>query len=107
MFIRWKTRNLKSLFPLKDKDLHPARKVYKGICSCESSYIGETKRNVEVRYSEHNDPSVNSEPSKRLHQNINCVFTWSVISSAPKSDRTRKNLEAFYIARQCFRNGIT
>ena len=98
LIIRWKTRNLKSLFPLKDKDLHPACMIYKGICSCESTYVGETKRNVEVRYSEHNHPSGKSEPSKHLHQNINHVFTWSVICSAPKSDRKRKNLGAFYIA---------
>ena len=34
------------------------------------------------------------------HENmdINHVFTWSVICSAPKIDRTEKNLEAFYIA---------
>ena len=77
--------------------------------------------NVEVRYSEHNHPSGKSEPSKHLYQNINHVFTLSVICSAPKIDRTRKNLEAFYIAlmrpnlnEQCdsnvltlFRNGIT
>ena len=95
--------------------------IYKGICSCESTYVGETKRNVEVRYSKHNHPSGKSEPSKHLHQNINHVFNWSVICFAPKSDRTRKNLEAFYIALmrpnlndQCnsnvltfFRNGIT
>ena len=49
------------------------------------------------------------------------MFAWSVIYSAPKIDRTQKNLEAFYIAlmrpnlnKQCnsnvltlFRNGIT
>ena len=95
--------------------------IYKEICSCKSTYVGETKRNVEVRYSKHSHPSGKSEPSKHLHQNINHVFNWSVICSAPKSDRTRKNLEAFYIAlmrpnlnEQCdsnvltlFRNGIT
>ena len=121
LVIRWKTWNLKSLLPIKDKDVHPACKIYKVICSCESTYVSETKRNVEVRYLEHNHPSGKSEPSKHLHQNINHVFTWSVICSAPKSDRTRKNLEAFYIAlmrpnvnEQCnsnvltlFRNGIT
>ena len=86
LIIRWKTRNLKSLFPLIDKDLHPACKLYKGICSCESNYAGETKQNVEVRYSEHRHLSGKSEPSKHLRQNINHVFTWSVICSAPKSD---------------------
>ena len=42
LIIRRKTRNSKSLFPLKDKDLHPACKIYKGLCSCESIYVGET-----------------------------------------------------------------
>ena len=59
-------RNLKSLFSHKDKDLHPACKIYKGICFCESTYVGETKRNVEVRYSEHNHLSGKSESSKHL-----------------------------------------
>ena len=31
LIIRRKTRNLKSLFLLKDKDLHPPCKIYKGI----------------------------------------------------------------------------
>ena len=35
--IRWITGNLKSLFPLKDKDLYPAYKIYKRICSWEST----------------------------------------------------------------------
>ena len=95
LIFRWKIQNLKSLFSLKDKDLHHACKIYKGICSCESTYVGETKRNVEVRYSEHNHPSRKSEPSKHLHQNINYVFTCLVICSAPKSDRTRKILKRF------------
>ena len=95
LVIRRKTRNLKSLFPLKDKDLHFTCKICKG--SCESTYVGETNRNVEVRYSEHNHPSGKSEPSKHLNQNINHMFNWSVICSAPKIDRTRKDLEAFYI----------
>ena len=90
---RSETQNL--FFSLKDKDLHHACKIYKWICSCESTYVSETKLNVEVRYSEHNHPSGKSKPSKHLHQNINHVFTWSVICSAPKSDRTRKILKRF------------
>ena len=41
LIIRWKTQNLKPLYPLKDKDLQPACNIYKGICSCD--YVGETK----------------------------------------------------------------
>ena len=66
LIIRWKTQNLKSPFVLKDKDLHTACKKYKGICPCESTYVGETKRNVKVRYSEHSHPSGKSEPSRNL-----------------------------------------
>ena len=92
LIIRWKTQNSKSFFLLKDKDLHLACKIYKGICSSESTYFGETKWNVEVRYPEHNHPSGKSEPSKHLYQNINHMFTWSVSCSTPKIERTRKNL---------------
>ena len=74
-----------------------------------------------MRYLECNHPSGKSEPSKHLNQNINQMFTWSIICSAPKTDRTRKNLEMFYIAIMrpnlneqwdsnvftLFRNGIT
>ena len=54
MVITWKTRNIRSLFPLKDKNDYRSCVIYKGDCSCGSRYIGETKRNVEVRWNEHN-----------------------------------------------------
>ena len=34
----WKTRKLKSLFPLKDRIKHKANIVYKGTYSCNESY---------------------------------------------------------------------
>ena len=49
MVITWKTRNIRSLFPLKDKNDYKLCVIYKGDCSCASRYIGETKRNAEVR----------------------------------------------------------
>ena len=69
----------------------------RGDCSCGFRYIDETKRNAEVRWNEHN-PTKSSEPSKHLRSNINHYFTWVVISNAPKNAKTRKNLEASYIA---------
>ena len=72
--------------------------ICKGYCSCGSRYIGKTKRNVEVRWNEYNNPTKSSEPSKHLRSNINHYFTWVVISNAPKNAKTRKNLEASYIA---------
>ena len=44
------------------------------------------------------DRMKNSEPSKHPRRNINHYFTWAVISNAPKSVKTRKNLEASYVA---------
>ena len=45
----WKTRKLKSLFLLNDRIKRKANIVYKRICSCKESYIGETKRNAEKK----------------------------------------------------------
>ena len=98
MVITWKTRNIRSLFPLKDKNDYKSCVIYKGDCSCGSRYIGETKRNAEVRWNEHNNPTKSSEPSKQLRSNINHYFTRAVISNAPKNAKTRKNLGASYIA---------
>ena len=84
MVITWKTRNIRFLFSLKDKNDYKSFVVYKGDCSCGSRYIGETKRNAEVRWNEHNNPTKSSEPSKHLRSNINHYFTWAVISNAPK-----------------------
>ena len=118
MVITWKTRNIRSLFPLKDKNDYKSCVIYKGDCSCGSRYISETKRNAEVRWNEHNNPTKSSEPSKQLQSNINHYFTRAVISNAPKNAKTRKNLGASYIAfwkpdlnKQkdlvLFRNGVT
>ena len=44
-----KTRNIRSLFPLKDKNDDKPCVIYKRYCSFSSHYIGETKCNAEVR----------------------------------------------------------
>ena len=64
--IKRKTRQVKTLFPLKDKSLHPSCVIYKGTCSCGETYIGETIRNASIRWEEHNDPINKSEPAKHL-----------------------------------------
>ena len=43
------TKKVKSLFPLKDRHLYTACKIYKGISSCGETYVCETIRNVEER----------------------------------------------------------
>ena len=54
--IKWITRKVKSLFKVKSKNPHPSCVIYRGKCSCGEEYIGETERNVEKRWSEHNNP---------------------------------------------------
>ena len=51
----WKTSNMLSSFPLKDKNNYISCVIHKGDCSCGSSYIGTTKRNAQVRWNEHNN----------------------------------------------------
>ena len=71
MVITWKTRNIRLLFPLKNKNNYKSCVIYKGDCSCRLHYIGETKRNVEVRWNEHNNPT------KTQHQPLfymDCYF---------------------------------
>ena len=64
--IIWSTRNIKSLFPLKDKITYKSNVIYEGKCTCGGVYIGETKRNAETRWSEHSPASGKSEPAKHI-----------------------------------------
>ena len=97
--IIWDTRNVRSLFPLKDRVKHRSCVIYQGVCSCGISYTGETNRIASIRWKEHENPLKDSEPSKHLVLHPTHEFTWNIISSAPQSSRKRKILEAFYIAK--------
>ena len=55
---------------MKDKASHVSSVVYEGKCNCGKNYIGETGRNVTVRWDEHSDIGKNSEPAKHLNQYI-------------------------------------
>ena len=115
------TKKVKSRFTLKDWNLHPSCKIYKGVCSCGETNIGETIGNVEERWSEQNSVDNKSEAAKRLADNKEHSFSWSILLAAPKDGRTHKNLEAFFIAKlkpslnrqqdsnmlTLFRNGVT
>ena len=70
MVTTWKTRNIRSLFPLKDKSDYKSSVIHKGDSSCRSHYIGETKCNAEVRRNEHNNLTKSSEPSKHLRSKL-------------------------------------
>ena len=67
--------------------------------SCGETYIGETIRNVEERWSEHHSADNKSEPAKHPADNKKHSFLWSILLAAPKDGRTRKNLEVFLIAK--------
>ena len=95
--------------------------IYESACSCQESYIGETVRNVEVRWQEQEDTQKDSEPAKHLKNNRTRSFTWKVLPSASLIRRITQNKEASIIALQrpspnervesekllLFRNGVT
>ena len=99
-----KTRNKRSLFPLKGKNHykscinHYIIVIYKGDWSCGSRYIGGTKRNADVSWNEHNNQI--KSPSKTIEtpsKHIDHCFTWTIISNVAKNAKTRNNLEVSYI----------
>ena len=96
--IKWIAKKVKSLFSLKDKNPYPACQIYKGTCVCDETYIGETIRNVDIRWNEHEDIRKKSEPAKHLRENLNLRSKWETLLQAPKSYQQRKNLEAYFIA---------
>ena len=96
--IKWITKKVKQLFKLKSKDPHPSCVIYEGVCSCQEPYIGETARNVEIRWQEHEDVQKDSEPAKHLKNNPTHSFTWKVLLPASSIRRIRQNMEASIIA---------
>ena len=85
------------MFPLKDRIDHKANIVYKGICSCKESYIGETKHNAENKVKEHcSNNDKKSEVAEHLLKNRGHTINWQVITSAPHQPNKRKILEAYY-----------
>ena len=98
--IIWNTRNIRSLFPLKDRVHHRSCVIYEGTCSCGDQYIGETNRIAEFRWGEHDTPSKDgSDPSKHLHENPTHSFTWKIITPAPRKFLRRRIVESYFIAK--------
>ena len=86
----WITTKVRSLFPIKNKMSHHHHVIYKGVCSSENTYIGETKRNSVVRWNEHESLSGTSEPSKHLASNPTHQFTWKILEKASSNMRKKK-----------------
>ena len=82
---------------LKDPALHRANVIYKGTCSCSEFYVGETKRNTEVRWREYSSIKKMSKVGDHLLMNSGHMVNWEILTNAPKQVNKRKILKAFYI----------
>ena len=92
----WKTRNIRSLFNLKDKTSYVLSVVYDGKCNCGQNYIGvETRQNVTIRRDEHSGIGKNSEPAKHLSQFPEDRLNWKIFRRVPNNIRQRKIHEAY------------
>ena len=93
----WNTCKIQFILSLKDKVQLLSCVIYKGICSCGETYIGETIRNCKTRWDEHNNVNTNSEYAKHLAKNIDHKFGWYILTSAPENTLKRRILEAYFI----------
>ena len=100
LIVLWFTRNIRSLFPLKDKVAYRSCVIYERQCCCNLRYIRETKKNSKVRWKEHEDPAGNSEPAKHVIEDASHKFTCKVLSTASSYFRRRKILKGFFIAQR-------
>ena len=114
--IAWNTRNKRSIFQIKVNVEHYSCVICEGNCSCGKNFVGESVRNVVLRWAGHEDPVNQSEPAKHLKYFPDHQFEWKVLTKAPRYTRKRKILEAFLIKsiNPClneqlhnFRNGVT
>ena len=88
----WKTKKVRQLFPLKEKNPYPSCKIYEGVCSCKENYIGKIERNLITRWNQHENRNKGSEPAKNLFQNPDHLFQWKVLMSAPMNNHKVKKL---------------
>ena len=95
--IVWNTRNIRSLFQIKDNVKHYSCVFYKSNCSCDENYVGESVRNVVLRWAEHEDPNKQSKPAKHLKYIPDHQLGWKVLTRAPEYTRKRKTLEALLV----------
>ena len=70
-------------------------------CNCGENYIGETSRNVTVRWDKHSDIGKDSEPAKHLSQFSEHRFHWKILRKVPNKVRQRKTHEAYYVMCMC------
>ena len=76
---KWITKKMRNLFYLKSNDLLTTCTKYEGECTCKENYIGEMKRNVQIRWKEQSGINKISEPSRHLKSNPMHAITWKVL----------------------------
>ena len=64
---------------------------------CVVKTVGESVRNVVLRWSQHEDPNKQLEPAKHLKYFPDHQFVWKVLTWAPEYTRKRNFLGAFLI----------
>ena len=99
--IVWKSRNIRSLFNIKNKRGHISSVVYEGKCNCGEYYIGEIGQNVSIKWDEYSDTGKNSESAKHLYQFPEHKFNWKILRRVPNKVRQRKIHDAYYIMCLC------
>ena len=72
--VLWSTRNIKSLFPLKDRVKYLSFVIYEGKCSCGRWYRGQTIRNSDIRWNGHESTTGKSQPAKHLADTKSHMF---------------------------------
>ena len=95
--LKWSTKKIRSLFRLKDKNPHPAFKIYEGSCSCSANYIGKTKRNIETQQNERDNPNKDLEPAKRRRDVPDHKFDRKILLLSPNNTELGKILESSII----------
>ena len=95
--IVWDARNVTSIVKIKDSVKHYSCVVYEGNCSYGKNYVGESLRNVILRWAEHEDPNKQLEPARHLKYLPDHQCEWKVLSRAPEYTRKKKISQAFSI----------
>ena len=62
-------------------------------CLLGENYVGESWRNVVLRWAEHEDPNKRSEAAKHLKYFPGHQFEWKVLTRPPEHMKKRKTLE--------------
>ena len=97
----WNTKKVQSLFLIKDKIDHYSCVIWRGDCSYDQNYNGETVRNAKIQWNEHEDKNSKSEPSKHLKENPTQRFTWNIISKAPEYFWKHRVLKTYFVKTIC------